>query len=116
MPNGADVTILISQAWAWFIAGCVAIVTIVNAWKAVRDVRNASPGTRVNAKLAEHDERLKEIEDRLQRGDDRFERVDESNEITQEALLALMNHAINGNDIDALRQTRDKLQQYLIRR
>ena len=111
-----DVTIFISQAWAWFLAACAAIITCVNCWKAIREVHQASPNTKQNQRISDHEERLKSIEERLQKGDDRFKRVDESNEITQEALLALMNHAINGNDVEGLKQTRDKLQQWLIRR
>lgn len=114
--NTTDISIMISQAWAWFIAACVAIVTIVNAWKAVKDVKAASPNAKQNAILQLHEERLKLIEERLQKGDDRFERIDSGSEVTQEALLALLSHAINGNDVDGLKEARDKLQKYLIKR
>jgi hypothetical protein len=34
--------------------------------------------------------------------------------VTQQALLALMSHAINGNDIDKLSRAKDDLESYLI--
>ncbi len=115
MPNG-DVTILISTAWGWFLAVCAAIITIVNAWRAVKEVKAASPNAKQNDILRLHEERLKLIEERLSRGDERFEKIDSGTEVTQEALLALMSHAINGNDIDALKKARDKLQEHLIKK
>lgn len=114
--SNADISIVISQAWGWFIAGCAAIITVVNAWKAIKDVKAASPNSKQNDILKLHEERLKLIEDRLEYGDRRFEVIDSGNEITQEAILALMSHAINGNDIDSLKEARDKLQHHLITR
>lgn len=114
--SNADISIIISQTWAWFIAACAAVVTIVNAWKAMKEVKAASPNSKQNDLLRIHEERLKLIEDRLEIGDQRFGVIDSGNEITQEALLALMSHAINGNDIDSLKEARDKLQRHLITR
>jgi hypothetical protein len=108
------ITFVISQAWAWFIAACVAIVTIVNAWKAVREVGNNLPDRRQDELLGEHESRLKAIEDRLAKGDDQFIVISKGSRITQEALLALMSHAINGNDVDKLQSAKDKLEKYLI--
>lgn len=112
MPN--NVTVVISQAWGWFIAACVAIVTIVNAWKAVKDVKAASPNAKQNNLLALHEERLDLIEERLKLGDDRFTAIDSGNKVTQKALLALMEHAINGNDVDALKKAKKDLEAYLV--
>lgn len=53
------------------------------------------------------------VDERLETGNQHFEEVDKSNRITQKALLALMSHAINGNDIDKLKQAKDDLENYL---
>ena len=50
----------------------------------------------------------------LQEMDKHFEKLDEANEITQEALLAMLSHAISGNDTEKLRAARAKLEKYLI--
>lgn len=111
-----SLTFTIPQAWTWFLAACAGIITIVNTWKAIREVQRESPSGKQAQTLKLHEERLKLIEDRLEHGDQRFEVIDSGNEITQEALLALMSHAINGNDIDSLKEARDKLQRHLITR
>lgn len=54
-----------------------------------------------------------EVEERLETGSSHFERIDSGNRVTQRALLALMSHAINGNDIGKLRKAKDDLETYL---
>ena len=45
-----------------------------------------------------------------------IERIEEGNKITQQALLALLNHAIDGNDIAEVKKASKDLTDYLIRR
>ena len=42
-----------------------------------------------------------------------LQNLDEGNKITQQALLALMGHAINGEDIEELKKARQVLYDYL---
>ena len=44
----------------------------------------------------------------------RLKEVEESNKMILQCLLVIINHDITGNGIDNLKDTRDKLQQYLI--
>lgn len=74
------------------------------------------------------DERIKACEDRLDKmdgilekfqgfldnDDKRLKAIDEGNKITQTALLALLKHALNGNDTDALKVAEKNLEEYLI--
>lgn len=74
------------------------------------------------------DERIKACEDRLDRfdgiiekfqgyfdnDDKRLKAIDEGNKITQTALLALLKHALNGNDTQALKIAEKNLEEYLI--
>ena len=53
------------------------------------------------------------VDNRLETGNAHFDSIDESNKITQRALLALMSHAINGNDIAKLQKAKDDLEAYL---
>ena len=46
----------------------------------------------------------------------RIEKIEEGNKITQRALLALLNHAIDGNDIAEVKSASKDLTDYLIRR
>lgn len=54
------------------------------------------------------------VDQRLERGNDHFNEIDKGNRVTQEALLALMAHAIDGNDIDELKSAKKRLQSYLV--
>lgn len=46
--------------------------------------------------------------------DKRLKAIDEGNKITQTALLALLKHALNGNDTEALKVAEKNLEDYLI--
>lgn len=46
----------------------------------------------------------------------RIEKIEEGNKVTQQALLALLNHAIDGNDIAEVKKASKDLTDYLIRR
>ena len=74
------------------------------------------------------DERIKALEDRADKfdgiiekfqgyftnDDKRLRAIDEGNKITQTALLALLKHALNGNDTEALKEAEKNLEDYLI--
>lgn len=67
------------------------------------------------------DERIKACEDRIDKlesngehDDKRFKEIEEGNKITQEALLALLKHSINGDEIEALKDAEKNLEKYLI--
>ena len=73
------------------------------------------------------DERIKSCEKRLDTHEQKFQTydkffrddkerldgIDRSNKVTQKALLALLSHAINGNDMDNLQRAKDDLEDYL---
>ncbi len=44
----------------------------------------------------------------------RLESIEDGNRVTQKAILALLSHGIDGNDMDAMRTARDELQDFLI--
>ena len=46
----------------------------------------------------------------------RLNQLEEGNIITQRALLALLAHGIDGNDIEAMRKAKAELTDYLIER
>ncbi len=69
------------------------------------------------------DDRIRALEERVARYDtllskdlERIEVLEEGNRVTQRALLALLAHGIDGNDIGALRCAKEELQEFLIKR
>ena len=71
--------------------------------------------TRVD-KVKEHEETLKKHTELLERDHRRLQELEEGNKIMMQSMLALMSHSIDGNHIEDLKQARDDLQKYLIRR
>lgn len=64
-------------------------------------------------RLAQHDEKFKEYDQFFKRDKERLDDVEVSNKVIQKALLALLSHAINGNDMDSLQKAKDSLEDYL---
>ena len=71
------------------------------------------------AKAPEHsqDERINALEKKVERFEQLFDNdnkrlieLEKGNRITQQALLALLSHAINGDDIDSLRKAKTKME------
>lgn len=54
------------------------------------------------------------VDNRLNDGNLHFDELDKGNKITQKALLAIMAHLLNGNDVDKLRKAKDELEAFLI--
>jgi hypothetical protein len=67
-------------------------------------------------KVKEHEETLKKHTELLERDHRRLQALEEGNKIMMQSMLALMSHSIDGNHIEDLKQARDDLQKYIIRR
>jgi ATP/ADP translocase len=102
---------MIHQAWDVIAFVCVIITTLGGAGAIIVSIIKwwrQPDKTR--------DEMLKEHEKKLDNDHKRLMELEESNKIMMQSMLALMSHAIDGNHIEDLRQARDDLQKYLIRR
>lgn len=75
-----------------------------------------SPNETQNERLAKLEAWQKTVDERLKKGDDNFDQNREANRVTQEALLALLSHAIDGNDVDELKRAKKNLNDYLIKK
>lgn len=118
-----DGQLSLQEFWTILMACCSALITIsaavaviINAVKKLKEPENAQ-----NREIKELKDKMKTFEDRLSRHDEffgndnkRLSAIEEGNRVTQQALLALMQHAINGNDVDKLKKAEDDLKTYLI--
>lgn len=122
MING-DGQLSIQEFWTILMACCSALITIaaavtiiINAVKKLKEPENVQ-----NKKISDIEDKMKNFEDRLKKHEEYFNNdnkrllaIEEGNRVTQKALLALMSHAINGNDVDKLKEAENSLREYLI--
>lgn len=102
------------------------ILSAFNLWDKIDAKKKAlkEPTKLLEARIGNCETLLNvELKQRLMTYDEHFDRdlrrievLEEGNKITQRALLALMSHAIDGNDVEALRKARNDLNEYLINR
>lgn len=92
----------------WLAGAIVAIASAVNVVaKVIEKMRKPNKA---------QDERLETLERRAKSDIIRLERIEEGNVITQRALLALLAHGIDGNDIEAMKRAKAELTDFLIER
>ena len=106
------------QFWTILLAVASAIVLLSNAVeKIVKVVRAAkAPNDMQNGRLDDLEEWQKAVEERLRNDYQRLEKMDEGNRAIQRAILALLDHGIDGNNLDQMQKAKDLLQSHLINR
>ena len=88
---------------------CATIITLIYALSKFLNTSNKVQEERLDMlELWKRD-----VESRLDKGDRHFRAVDEANRVTQKAILALIDHGINGNDVDKLKTAKANLEDYL---
>lgn len=104
--------------WALILAGASALVLIANAVeKIVKAVKAAkAPNLKQDERLNELEAWRKEVDRKLCRDNDHLGSLDEGNRVTQRALLALLDHGIDGNNIKQMQDAKEALQNHLIDR
>lgn len=72
------------------------------------------PEKNQNQRITALEERIKIIENHLDKDNVRLNSIERGNRVTQEALLALLSHSIDGNHLDELRKAEVNLKAYLL--
>jgi len=96
---------------------CGAIGTIAGAWKIV-----SKPYTDLKTKSETHDTILakdkahfEQIDKSIELLNKRLEEAEKSDNATLKILLSLLNHSIDGNGIDKMKQVRDEVEKELLK-
>lgn len=115
--NG-DGALSIAEFWALVTTICA---FIISASAAFNIVVNAIKKLKAPEKT--QDDRLRLIEERLDlfetyflNDKKRIDAMESGNRVTQQAILALLSHAINGDNQEQLEKARNNLNEYLINR
>lgn len=111
------------------LAVCAAISVIAGATAVIAKivVKAKSPNKAQDAKIATLEDEVEKIKEEIRENEkkhdqrfgadkSRLDSIDEANAVTQTAILALLSHAINGNDKEALQRAKADLETYLTHR
>lgn len=72
------------------------------------------PNDTQNARLDAIEKRLERHDTMLSNNDKRQTNLEKGNRVTMEALLALLSHGIDGNDVESMRKAKREIQEFLI--
>ena len=109
---GEIVTLLIGGILA--LAGAVSTVggAVEKIAKAVRAAK--APEQAQNAEIEEIKTRLDKLESKQKKDESQIEAGKECNRVLTKGMLALLEHGINGNNIDQMRDAKNDVEAYLI--
>ena len=100
------------------LAACAAMVTISTAvtliFKWISKVKE--PEQTQDSRLDLIEKRLDEMDRKLDIDKKRLDNIEYGHEVTQEALLALLNYSLNSEEVEGLKMAKKKLEGYLISR
>lgn len=96
------------------ICSAFTVVCVAAGWviKIVAGIRK--PEKNQNDRLAAIEGKIESFETYFARDKQRINSLERGNRVTQEAILALLSHSIDGNNTTALEKARDHLQTYLL--
>lgn len=102
--------------WSIVLAAASAIVLISNAAeKIVKAVKAAkAPETAQNQKLGELENRIKKVEDKLENDKRQIADIRDGSHVLTKGMLALLEHGINGNNVEQMKEARHDVNEYLI--
>ena len=107
-----------AEIWTVVLAVASAIVLLVNAAEKIVEVVRAAkaPNAEQNRQIAELQDWKKGVDQKLNADKKRLDVIDQGNRATQRALLALLDHGIDGNNIEQMQHAKEELQNHLINR
>lgn len=107
-----------AQLFAGILAICAGISCVAAAigW-VVKGVQAAkAPAKRLEERVSALEKLSEDHQKYFANDKDRLDAIEEGNRVTQRAILALLSHGIDGNDIEAMKKAKEELHEYLIER
>ncbi len=107
-----------SEVWVWLAAVFSGFILLSNVAEKVVKIWKAAkaPDDQQNGRIGKLEERMDHVEACLDNDNKRLENMGEDNRIIQRSLLALLDHGIDGNNIEQMRHAKEELQNHLINR
>lgn len=111
-------TFTLSQLFNIFLVMCGGLITVSGAIGViVTIVRKATAPSRVqDDRLDKIEAEVSKIKEKLSKDDERLVSIEEGNRIIMQAILSLLTHGIDGNEINGMKKAKEELTEYLLRR
>lgn len=111
-------SITLVDVWTALLALASAFVLLSNAYEKIAKARKAAkaPSEELNRRVDAVEKHLQDVDSYLVTDKKRLDVLDEGNRVTQRALLALLDHGIDGNNIKQMHDAKEALEQHLINR
>ncbi len=106
------------ELWTVVLAVASAIVLLGNAADKIAKIVKAAkaPNVRQDERLTALEEWRKEVDGKLESDLHRLDSIEAGNRASHQALLALLDHGIDGNNIKQMQDAKETLRQHLINR
>ena len=115
-----------TEWWQITLAIIGGALVFINFYNAIRDLAKSTkqPTNDLEERVSLLEKKLEfeikatfvEYDARFGRDKQKIESIEEGNKVTQQALLALLKHSIDGNNIEGLEKAESRLSDYLINR
>lgn len=104
------------QVYTVIISFCGAVITLSAAINIIAKLvqKIKQPEQSQTERIEVLEKKVERVERLLDNDNKRLIELERGNRVTQQALLALLSHAINGDDIDSLRKAKQEIENYLI--
>ena len=105
-----------SAIWTYILAAASAVVLLSNAIEKIIKAAKAAkaPETAQNQKISSLEDRVKKVEDKLENDNKQIVDIRAGNHVLTKGLFALLEHGINGNNIDQMKEAKHDVETYLI--
>jgi len=107
-----------TEMWTYLLGAASAIVLLANAAEKIAKIVRAAkaPGEQEDARWKEWEEWRKGVDTKLSNDKKHLDNIDDGNRASQRALLALLYHHKDGNNITQMQNAKEELQNHLINR
>jgi CTP synthase (UTP-ammonia lyase) len=112
------ITITPTQLIEWLLAICAGIscIAVAISW-IVKGIKAAkAPDKRQDERIKVLETKTKDYDTYFAKDKTRLDNLETGNRVTQRAILALLAHGIDGNEVEAMKSAKAELQDYLIKR
>ena len=107
-----------TEQWQITLAIFGGIIVVLNLWTNIetRIKLLKAPQSSLEERITLIEHKLIDYDSRFARDKSRLDSIEEGNKVTQKALLALLTHAIDGDNEEQLKRAKNDLEEYLLNR